>query len=489
MKNEFQIIYHSLCSENYPDLQKLSKTSLFYKNHSMQNLPPRAPRYGSLLRLPQFITNPIPFMNANLEKYGDTYCFSLRYNKVNILTTNTEIIQHVLRKNATNYEKPIAHTDALGEFIGKGLLIATGDYHTRQRRMIQPSFHRKKLMALVDVLDKEIDFSFEKMERQNPKNECVELNETMRGITFRLMAKSIFGKGMDDKMIQQFFSNFTTLQDFLNQLVRIPSLMKVYSWTGKTKSYSKIAQENNQLLQSVIQRRRNDQKEHNDILDMLMSSVYEDTKEGMSNQKLLEESLVLFVAGHETASNILSWIFYTLSQYPTVCQRILIEKETICQDKKPTFDQLLQLEYLNRVIFEIMRLYPPSWITDRIAKEDDHIAGFDIPKGARVIPFIYGVHHSKNYWENPEVFDPERFTKENMRQRNKFAHMPFGAGPRMCIGRNFALLEMQLLILKILERYNLELDNNQKIELLPAITLKPRYGIRMKLVRKQHVFR
>jgi len=222
---------------------------------------------------------------------------------------------------------------------------------------------------------------------------------------------------------------------------------------------------------------------------MLMSSVYEDTKEGMSNQKLLEESLVLFVAGHETASNILSWIFYTLSQYPTVCQRILIEKETICQDKKPTFDQLLQLEYLNRVIFEIMRLYPPSWITDRIAKEDDHIAGFDIPKGARVIPFIYGVHHSKNYWENPEVFDPERFTKENMRQRNKFAHMPFGAGPRMCIGRNFALLEMQLLILKILERYNLELDNNQKIELLPAITLKPRYGIRMKLVRKQHVFR
>ena len=451
----------------------------------MHNLPPRAPRYGSLLRLPQFITNPIPFMNANLDKYGDTYCFSLRYNKVNILTTNTEIIQHVLRKNAANYEKPIAHTDALGEFIGKGLLIATGEYHSRQRRMIQPSFHRKKLMTLVDVLDREIDAGLDELDNRDKESSCVEMNEIMRKLTFRLMSKSIFGKSIDQETIQRFFKNFITLQDFLNQLVRIPSLMKLYTWTGRTQSYSKIAQENNGLIKAIIQQRRTDQSSHDDILDMLMNSVYEDTKEGMSDQKLLEETLVLFVAGHETASNILSWIFYVLSQHPTVCSQILVEKKQVCQDQKPTFDQLLQLEYLNRVIFEVMRLYPPSWITDRIAQADDYIAGFDIPKGARVIPYIYGVHHSKAYWDNPEQFNPERFTKENIRNRNKFAHMPFGVGPRMCIGRNFALLEIQMLILKMLERYKLDLVPNQKIELLPAITLKPRYGIRFQLTEKE----
>lgn len=451
---------------------------------SSKELPPRAPRYRSLLRLQRFFKNPIPFMKENLAKYGDTYCFSLRYNKVNILTVNPEIIQHVLRKNSQNYEKPVAHTTALGEFIGKGLLIATGEYHTRQRRMIQPSFHRKKLSKLVETLDCEIDYYFEKLDSQVAKNQEVELNELFREMTFRLMAKSIFGESMEHSIIEKFFNNFTTLQDFLNQLVRMPSLLKWYNWTGKTKVYSRLSDENNTLIKNAIQSRRKEGGNHDDILDMLINSVYEDTKTGMSDQTLQEESLVLFVAGHETASNILSWIFYLLHQNPTVVPKIQAEFKAICGDTKPTFDDLLRLEYLNRVIFEALRIYPPSWITDRIAKEDDEIGGFFIPKGARVIPFIYGLHHSEKLWSNPEVFDPERFTKEQIKGRNKFAHMPFGAGPRMCIGRNFALLEMQMVILKMIEKYDFDLVKGQKIELLPAITLKPRYGIKMRLMGK-----
>lgn len=447
-------------------------------------LPPRAPRYRSLLRLQRFFKNPIPFMKDNLAKYGDTYCFSLRYNKTNILTVNPEIIQHVLRKNAQNYEKPVVHTDALGEFIGKGLLIATGEYHTRQRRMIQPSFHRKKLSKLVETLDVEIDHFFEKLDQQVADNQAIELNETFRQMTFRLMAKSIFGKSMDLPVIEKFFKNFTTLQDFLNQLVRMPSLLKWYNWTGKTKAYSRLSDENNALIKTAIQSRRKEGGDHDDILDMLINSVYEDTKTGMSDQTLQEESLVLFVAGHETASNILSWIFYLLQQNPTAIQKIQAEYQAVCGDAKPTFDDLMRMEYLMRVIFEALRIYPPSWITDRIAKEDDEIEGFFIPKGARVIPFIYGLHHAENLWNNPEVFDPERFTKEQIKQRHKFAHMPFGAGPRMCIGRNFALLEMQMVILKMLEKYDFDLVKGQKIELLPAITLKPRYGIKMRLRKK-----
>lgn len=448
-------------------------------------LPPRAPRYRSLLRLQRFFKNPIPFMKDNLKKYGDTYCFSLRYNKVNILTVNPEVIQHILRKNSQNYEKPVAHTTALGEFIGKGLLIATGEYHTRQRRMIQPSFHRKKLMRLVDTLDVEIDRYLKELDIKVADNQEIELNETFRQMTFRLMAKSIFGSSMNHSTIDKFFKNFTTLQDFLNQLVRMPSLLKWYNLTGKTKKFSRLSDENNALIKTAIQGRRKIGGDHDDILDMLMSSIYEDTKTGMSDQTLQEESLVLFVAGHETASNILSWIFYLLQKNPDAIAKIQTEFKAICGDRKPTFDDLIRMEYLMRVIFEALRIYPPSWITDRIAKEDDEVEGFFIPKGARVIPFIYGLHHSENLWDDPETFDPERFTKEQIKERHKFAHMPFGAGPRMCIGRNFALLEMQMVVLKMIEKYDFDLVKGQKIELLPAITLKPRYGIKMKLSEKE----
>ncbi len=453
--------------------------------NSTSKLPPRAPRYRSLLRLQRFMKNPIPFMDENLERYGETYCFSLRHNKTNILTINPDIIQHVLRKNSQNYEKPAARLDVLGEFIGKGLLIATGEHHTQQRRIIQPSFHRKKLTKLVDILDAEIEHYFEQLNQDIAKEKSVELNETFRKMTFRLMAKSIFGESMSADDTQRFFKNFTTLQDFLNQLARMPSLLKLYNATGRTGTYSKLAQENNSLLQGIIESRRKDNTEQDDILDMLLKSVYEDSKTGMSDETLREECLVLFVAGHETASNILAWTFYLLQQNPDATTKILAEKQAICGERTPTFDELLQMEYLMRVIFESMRIYPPSWITGRIAKEDDEIEGVFIPKGSRVISFIYGLHHSKHHWDAPKSFNPERFTKEQMKTRHRFAHIPFGAGPRMCIGRNFALLEMQMIILKMLENYRLDLLKGQRIELLPAITLKPRYGIHMKLEQKK----
>lgn len=446
-------------------------------------LPPRAPRYRSILRLQRFMKNPIPFMNENLERYGQTYCFSLRHNKTNIVTIHPDVIQHVLRINSVNYEKPAARLDVLGDFIGKGLLIATGAHHTRQRKIIQPSFHRKKLTSLVNVINQEIDVYFETLAQVIDTNPTIELNALFRKMTFRIMAKSIFGESMDATQTQLFYNNFTRLQDFLNRLARMPSLIKWYDATRKTTYLRTLAKQNNDLLLNIIQNRRKDPTAHDDILDMLLHSVYEDSKEGMSDETLREECLVLFVAGHETASNILSWTFYLLEQHPEAIDKILKEKEAISSTSIPTFDKLLKMEYLNKVISESLRIYPPSWITGRIAKEDDEIAGIFIPKNTRVIPFIYGLHHSKYHWQNSAEFQPDRFTKEAIKQRHRFAFLPFGSGPRMCIGRNFALLEMQMIILKILETFQMKLDSKNRIELLPAITLKPRYGIKMELSR------
>jgi cytochrome P450 len=288
---------------------------------------------------------------------------------------------------------------------------------------------------------------------------------------------------MSKEMIKEFYQRFDTLQDFFVKLVRLPSLMKWYNFNGKTKQYEAIANKNNQVLLDIVAERRK-RADEDDLLGMLMSCAYADTGEGMTDRQLIQESLILFIAGHETAANILSWIFYLLHENPDSIQKIKEEAKTMLQGRKPTFPDLLKMEYLTQTIDECLRLYPPSWITDRVALEDDEIKGFLVPKGSRVIPFIYGLHRSEKLWPEPLKFDPLRFSKEERKNRHNFAHMPFGAGPRQCIGRHFATMEMKMIVLKWIEHYNFDLVENQKVDILPLVTLRPKNGIRFRLQTK-----
>jgi cytochrome P450 len=217
---------------------------------------------------------------------------------------------------------------------------------------------------------------------------------------------------------------------------------------------------------------------------MLLDARYEDTGEGMNDQQLFEECAILFVAGHETSANALAWTWYLLAQHPDVVQKAREELATVLGDRQPTFEELPKLEYLSQIIEESMRVYPPAWITDRIAAEDDEWNGIKIAKGVVVVTYFYGAHHSPNYWQNPEQFDPERFSKENKKQHIPFAYSPFGGGPRLCIGNNFAIMEMQLVLATMLRAYNFELIPNQTVIPQPLITLRPKTGIWMNWHKK-----
>lgn len=218
---------------------------------------------------------------------------------------------------------------------------------------------------------------------------------------------------------------------------------------------------------------------------MLLETRYEDTGEGMTDQQLLEESLILFVAGHETSANALAWTWYILCQHPEVVEKIRAEIKTVLGDQTPTFETITQLEYLHQVIQESMRLYPPAWITDRIPIEDDECEGHFLPKDKIVGIYIYGVHHSPLYWPDPEKFDPARFTKEEIKNRPAYAYLPFGGGPRFCIGSNFAMMEMQLILSRMIQRFDIELVPDQMIELSPLITLRPKNGIHVQVKQRE----
>ena len=446
---------------------------------------PSVPRLVSLLRSFQFVKNPIPPMNEAIEQYGDTYKLYMGGLVEGMVTRDPTIIQHVLQKNHRNYKKSKLATETVAKYIGHGLLTSEGDYWLRQRRLIQPGFHRAKLAALVNIMNQVIDQRLDEMSSFADSGQVIELEEQMMKLAFAIVANTLFTTSMSGEEMLKLSQNITTLQSFIVREVRQPYFNPWFKISGAIRKHLDIAKESSALILKVIKERQASGQQYDDLLNMLLSARYEDTGEGMTDQQLLEESLILFVAGHETTANALSWTLYLLSQNPAALEKLLSEIKNTIGDRNPRFEDLAKLNYTSKIIQESMRLYPPAWVTDRVAIEDDEINGTPIPKDTMIVVYIYGVHHSEKYWEAPEQFRPERFEKEATKKRPAFTYMPFGGGPRLCIGNNFAMMEMQLALVKMLQRFSFELVPNQKIEVQPLITLRPRYGVKMRMSKVQ----
>jgi cytochrome P450 len=231
-----------------------------------------------------------------------------------------------------------------------------------------------------------------------------------------------------------------------------------------------LVQESRDIINKVIDERRVSEKQHDDLLDMLLKAKYEEDGTSMNNEQLIDEILIFFVAGHETTANALTFTFHLLAKHPEILKKAVAEVDNI-DDSLSHMEKLAKLNYVKNCVEETMRLYPPAWITDRVAIEDDSFAGFNIEKGTMIGVSFYELHRNKKYWKNPDDFIPERFSEEN-RKETAGHYFPFGAGPRMCIGNGFALYEMMLSVYAVLKKYHIETDQ-KTVEVAPLITLKP----------------
>ncbi|HEX3766977.1 MAG TPA: cytochrome P450 [Puia sp.] len=261
---------------------------------------------------------------------------------------------------------------------------------------------------------------------------------------------------------------FTDLQDFLLKDVNEPLRKLFYLFNGADRLILRRSAKMREILREIIANRKAEIKSHNDLLDMLLNTRYEDTGEVMTEEQLIDEIHVLLFAGHETTANTLSWLLYLLASHPEVLKKLksAIESVTIRESPKN--------EYINAVISEAMRLYPAAWMTERVSLKDDTFNGFSFPKGTIIIPFFYGLHRNKIYWSNESAFDPGRFiSSDPLKFRKARNFFPFGAGPRMCIGNNFAMAEMAIILHEFLSRF--EIFPTGKIPgMWPLITLRPR---------------
>jgi cytochrome P450 len=420
--------------------------------------------------------NPVQVLSRYNHEFGNTFRFYLGGLKEAIVTIDPAVIQHVLKTNAENYEKSHIQVKRMGHFLGKGLLTTHGEAWRTQRRLIQKGFDRKQLDALASIMQDSLAESLREFDRQVQLGP-VDIYPHFMKMTFAMVARSLFGARLKEEDIDLVSDTICTVQEFIVRQTIEPYMNPWFSISGELRKHEEMRKHADAVLLEYIKRRRREPP-GNDLLQTMMDARYSDG-EGMSDELLLSESMQLLVAGHETSSNALSWILYLLSVHSDCLERVRQEIDAVLGDGPLNQADVLKFEFTAQVIHEALRLYPPFWMIDRMAVADDRVGDIVIPGGSTVIVYVYGAHHAPRYWQNPETFDPQRFTRDEMKQRTPFTFLPFGGGPRICIGNQYAMQQILMILSHLLRRYEFQLVPGQAIEARPMVILRPKNGIRM----------
>ncbi|MBE3560041.1 MAG: cytochrome P450 [Ktedonobacteraceae bacterium] len=426
-----------------------------------------------------FQRTPLAFLSSLRQQYGDIAQFRLLTMPV-VVISHPDYVQQVLQKKYTNYDKDVFLFNVSRSFLGNGLVTAVGgESWLRQRRLMQPAFHRQRITAMGQVMTDTTLKMLEHWQVCTNQDQTLDIEEEMMRLTLQIAGLVLFTmdvSGTSHAFGQAYAQVNTALTDFL----RFPLIP--LSWpTSRGIRYRRAIRAMDKIAYDIIHRRRQSNEDANDLLSMLLQARDEETGEGMSDLQLRDEVMTLLFAGHETSAKALTWTWYLLAKHPHVERKLHEELGSVLEGRTPTIADLPRLPYARMILEESMRLYPPSWQVMRQAREEDEMGGYRIPAHTIIFWSQYIVHRHPDFWENPEQFDPERFSPEQGQKRHSCAYIPFSSGPRMCIGNALALTEMHLILATIAQRYRLALvPDNTSVEPIPLITLHPgRFRMRL----------
>lgn len=420
--------------------------------------------------------DPLIYHRKWFNEVGDTFSMKSPFYGHILLTRDVELTKHILQKNHKVYYKSKIQTRYLSKYVGYGLLTSSGDYWLQQRRLIQPAFHKEKINNLVKIIDSAIKEQVTKIQIDT----MTDLYPIMNELAFEVVAKSLFSFSAETQTLKRLQFIIEKIQLFIVKELRMPYKKLWYTLKGEIRYHMKLVRESREIIHAIIKQRKLSEEAHDDLLDMLLSARYEDGT-SMTDNQLIDEILILFVAGHETTANALTFILKILAEEKDALQKVELEIANCLKKEFDPLSEITALNYTKCCIEESLRLYPPAWITDRVNIEDDKFNGYVLKKGSIVGASIYELHRNKKYWNSPNEFQPERFFDENRKAVAPY-YMPFGAGPRLCIGNNFAMYEMILTISAILKQYKIE-TNDSPIKVNPLITLKP-VGVKLKFTNR-----
>ncbi|TFG75715.1 MAG: cytochrome P450 [Flavobacteriales bacterium] len=422
------------------------------------------------------LKNPLPFHHHNFQKFGDTFRVNIGYGKSIVFTRDPALIKHVLQKQHKNYQKSPLQTVQLAKYVGHGILTSNGEHWRTHRRMVQPAFHKKKLMGLMCIMQLAIRDALKAIKSDEVNN----VPPFMGDFAFQVVARSLFSRNDIERPMQRLQQITERNQKMLIREMRKPYLNWWFYLSGAIKKHLALSKEGRNILNTIIEDRLRSGREGDDLLDMLLNASYEDGTP-MSREQLLDEVLILFTAGHETTANALSFSLYFLAKQQAVQEKAFQEVAKLDMEEGDIMENLSLLPYVKQCIEEALRLYPPAYVIDRIAVAEDIFEGRTIKKDTMILMSVYELHRYESFWESPGDFVPERFDKGNGKDFQEY-YYPFGAGPRMCVGNNFAMYEMILTVAEVLKRFQLQTDMDT-LDINPLISLKPN-AIPIKFIKR-----
>lgn len=417
----------------------------------------------------RILKNPLPFHHENFELHGDSFRVELSTKETILFTRNPGLIKHILQKQHRKYQKSPLQTVDLAKYIGHGLLTSNGEHWRKHRRMVQPAFHKKELQTLMEVMRKTILTELARIEANKEKDFFSLLGD----LAFQVVAKSLFSSSNIGAGMEQLQQITEANQQMLIKEMRQPYLRWWYQLNGSIDRHLNMAAKARGLLLEIIEERRHSGGKGDDLLNMLLESRYEDGS-SMPDRQLIDELLILFTAGHETTANALSFTLLLLAQHPEIQEQLYQEVVGVDleQSGADLMQKLMELHFVKQCLEESMRLYPPVYVIDRMATQDDTFQELSLPKGTMVLMSMYELHRHPNFWERPAEFLPDRFTTLDRKDYAEH-YYPFGAGPRMCVGNNFAMYEMIIALAEIVRKYKIY-TSLKTIEVNPLISLKPK---------------
>lgn len=463
--------------ENLKPTTDISSASDTAQLQSIETLPAVSLLPGILRKSPFF------FLTEAARDSGGIARLTIGPKSV-YLVSDPRWFQHILRDNVRNYRKSRFLYNSAKMMMGDGLVTSEGDYWLRQRRMIQPQFHRQRLSTFATMMTQAVNditaLWDESAKGQTPE---VELGARMAQLTVEIVSRTLFGTAtLTPEKIAQLGQDMRAAANYIALRGYMAFIPQSFPMPGHNR-FQRAMEQLTQAVNTIIEVGEKNPDSGDNLINMLLHAVDEETGERMTPKQIFDEVMTAFSAGFETTATALTWLWYLLAQNPTVEQNLREEINRVLGDRVPTFEDLPKLVYCRQVLQESLRFYTPSPLVPRTTLAEDNFQGYRIPADSIFLVYFYGLHHNPAYWNAPETFDPERFTPQQIEARDRFAYLPFSAGPRQCIGNEFAMMEGVLVMAMLLQRYRITLSEGQKIVPNLSATLKPSPGIKATMER------
>ncbi|MCS6909070.1 MAG: cytochrome P450 [Anaerolineales bacterium] len=443
----------------------------------MLKTPPKLQSYPFVGQLPGVWKDPLRFF-VEAATHGRVVQLDLGPSRF-YLIHHPDDVKYVLQDNQKNFVKAY---DPIKPLFGDGLLTSNGEKWLRHRRLMQPAFHRTQIAQMAGVMTAATETMLARWAAQ-PTGKPLEISSEMMLLTQTIIVRTMFSTDVSANA-ERIGAAFDYLLAYFNRFLFSPIHIPLDWPTPANRRFKRERDFITQTVYAILADRRRSGRQEADLLSMLLAAREEGDGRGLSDEEIRDEIITIFLAGHETTATLLSWTWYVLSRQPQILSRLEDELARVLSGRTPTFDDLPRLTYTRLVLDETLRLYPPAWMFVRTAVADDELGGYHVPAGASIFLSPYVTHRLPEFWPEPETFDPERFRPEAVEARHKLAYFPFAAGPRKCIGDQFALVEATLLLATIAQRYRLKAVPGYRVRPTPLATLRPRPGLLMTLEKR-----